>query len=137
MKTMMQNWGILLGLALGSAAPLGVGCGSDEDPGPCVEGEACICEENCAEACDGPGCGFTCQAGVTCDFDCPDGSCAVNCGPGSDCSLACPTGGCTMNCTADAACEIETCDGGNCILECGGSPDCTNACGPESGCVTS
>lgn len=135
MHQSIRSWGVFVGLAIGSVAPWIAGC-DGEDPGPCVQGEACICEEDCNEACEGPGCGFDCEAGATCDFDCPEGSCAIECAPGSDCAVSCSGGGCAMNCSQDASCHIESCEGGSCTLNCGGSSDCTNACGAEQGCVT-
>jgi hypothetical protein len=106
------------------------------DPGPCRQGEACVCERDCDQRCDGNGCGFTCEAGARCDFACDSGDCGVSCEPGSDCALECPGGRCSMTCSPDASCEITDCGAGQCTLACEGSDDCTNACGAEQGCVT-
>lgn len=119
----------LLGFTLGLLAP---SC----DQKQCVEGDACICEDDCSEACEGAGCGFTCEAGASCDFSCPDGNCSVTCESGSDCNLDCEGGGCSMACTEGASCHIDECAGGACTLACGGSDDCDNACGVAQGCVS-
>lgn len=104
----------------------------------CVKGQACICEDDCSEACEGDGCGFTCEPGATCDFSCPEGGCAVECGEGTTCDLDCPGGTCTMSCAADAACNVTDCAGGSCVLSCNAaSATCENACGIEQGCVSS
>lgn len=109
---------------------------SESSSGPCRQGEACVCERDCNQSCDGAGCGFTCQDGASCDFDCADGKCGAACSGNSDCSMRCPGGTCSMTCAADSTCEIENCDGGGCTLACEGSDNCTNACGLEQGCVT-
>ena len=117
-----------LTLALSAAAAT-----SCQDDGPCVEGEACICEEDCSEACEGAGCGFTCE-GVNCDFSCPEGGCAATCAEGSDCNMDCSGGNCNMTCVAGAKCAITECDAG-CIMSCGGSDDCNNSCSEAQGCI--
>ena len=127
---------LFMTVAFAAAMPLVQACDTEVD-GACVKGEACVCEDDCSEDCDGAGCGFTCEAGADCDFACPEGGCAVVCGDGTQCDLDCPGGNCQMTCAADASCNVSDCAGGSCVLTCDpSSATCENACGLEQGCVT-
>ena len=133
----MPRLGILIRIAatLAVTASAGVFVACEDTGGPCVRGEACICTEDCDEACDGPGCGFECQDGANCSFSCPEGDCSVQCNNAASCDLDCAGGGCSMQCSGTNQCELLECDA-NCPLMCGGADECSNSCGIEAGCPT-
>lgn len=124
-----------LGAAIGIATVLTVISCDDADDGPCVQGEACICTDDCEEECDGAGCGFECKDGADCSFDCPGGNCSMECAGAASCELSCSGGGCSTNCTGTGTCLVTDCTQG-CQLVCGGSQDCSSSCGPEANCQT-
>jgi hypothetical protein len=132
---------LTLALALLVPAIVALACADDGDdagaaPGPCVRGQACVCDRDCDQRCDADGCGFYCDVGSSCHFDCPQGGCAIACMAQSDCAVDCPGGSCEMTCEASASCRVESCDEGKCTVACLGSDECTNACGLELGCIT-
>lgn len=127
---------LLVSACLAALLPLSTACDTEAGD-PCVKGQACVCEEDCSEACEGDGCGFSCEFGADCEFSCPEGGCSVACDEGTSCALDCPGGGCQMACDAAADCSISDCAGGMCILTCDPtSASCENACGLDQGCVT-
>lgn len=127
---------LLVSVCMGALVPLSTACDTEAE-GACVKGQACVCEDDCSEQCDGNGCGFTCEPGADCDFSCPEGGCSVACSDGTNCDLDCPGGNCQMTCGAEASCNVSDCAGGTCILTCDPTAaTCENACGLDQGCIT-
>ena len=73
-------------IVLRAAAALAVGvlllpltlAGCATEPVACNKTDGCVCDENvadCALACTGKGCEFTCPKNKSCSFDCPEGGC--------------------------------------------------------------
>jgi hypothetical protein len=115
-------------IVLRAAAALAVGvlllpltlAGCATEPVACNKTDGCVCDENvadCALACTGKGCEFTCPKNKSCSFECPEGGCKATGDSKNAFDLSCAGTGCSVVCdelvyTAGPDTEEISCDFG-------------------------